>query len=214
MAIKWKYELELAGARNAIGVDEAGRGPLAGPVVAAAVLFPHAKKSLRFGKFDDSKKLSHAEREELFISIEEHALATGVGIVSAQEIDETNILRATMRAMTLAVKELVSRVALLPELLLVDGNYFRTDLPYQFQTITGGDALCPSIAAASIIAKVTRDRIMCALDSEYPAYGFASHKGYATRKHVAAIETFGYCPEHRKSFHLKSLERAELFEGL
>jgi ribonuclease HII len=134
--------------------------------------------------------------------------------VSAQEIDETNILRATMRAMTLAVKELVSRVALLPELLLVDGNYFRTDLPYQFQTITGGDALCPSIAAASIIAKVTRDRIMCALDSEYPAYGFASHKGYATRKHVAAIETFGYCPEHRKSFHLKSLERAELFEGL
>jgi ribonuclease HII len=214
MAIKWKYELKLAGARNAIGVDEAGRGPLAGPVVAAAVLFPEEKKILRYAMFDDSKKLSHSEREELFVAIEENALATGVGIVSAQEIDETNILRATMRAMTLAVKELVSRVALLPELLLIDGNYFRTDLPYQFRTIIGGDALCPSIAAASIVAKVTRDRIMCALDSEYPAYGFASHKGYATRKHVAAIETFGYCPEHRKSFHLKALERAELFEGI
>jgi ribonuclease HII len=209
--ISWKYEkLFLAeGKRLVAGIDEAGRGPLAGPVVAAAVLLPLENTLPKncFG-LNDSKQLQESEREELFKLIHKQALAIGVGIRSPKEIDTVNILRATMQAMTDAVIELES--AIRPEILLVDGNYFRTTLKYPFKTIIDGDALCPSIAAASIIAKVTRDRIMKAYHTAYPEYNFSRNKGYATKEHRDAIVKFGYCDIHRRSFKLKSLQE-EMF---
>ncbi len=205
--ISWKFEREYlrCGEKNIIGIDEAGRGPLAGPVVAAAVLLSLDRKLPRnCFKFNDSKKLTAAEREELYEVVKENALATGIGIVSAQEIDEINILRATMKAMTLAVRKLEeSFEGLKPEILLIDGNYFKTTLSYPFRTIIDGDALSPSIAAASIIAKVTRDRIMREMHEEYPQYNFKQNKGYGTREHRKAIKEHGQCLEHRKSFKLK-----------
>ena len=205
--ISWKFEREhlSLGQRNIIGVDEAGRGPLAGPVVAAAVLLPLGGTLPRdFFRVNDSKKLHENDREELFAIISEIAIAFGIGIVSAAEIDEINILRATMKAMTLAVRELEGSFdPLKPEVLLIDGNYFRTTLSYPFRTIVGGDALSPSIAAASIIAKVTRDRLMESMHSIYPEYNFRKNKGYATLAHRQAIEKLGRCPEHRQSFKLK-----------
>lgn len=214
IGLTWDYELSLSPTSDTIviGIDEAGRGPLAGPVVAAAVLFPASFESKDM-TLNDSKKLREHQRDELFEYIHQKASATGVGIVPPTEIDEINILAATMRAMTIAVKELASKISLSQEqtLLLVDGNYFRTELPYKYRTIIEGDGLCPSIAAASILAKVTRDRMMKELDIVYPDYGFASHKGYATRAHRDAIIKHGYCPEHRKSFKLKSLEQIEIF---
>jgi ribonuclease HII len=180
------------GARAIAGVDEAGRGPLAGPVVAAAVIFPVA---CVVDGVDDSKKLSAARREELYSSIQERATAIGVGIADHQEIDRINILQATFRAMYSAVDSMTVR----PDHILVDGNRFpERDIP--FTTIVHGDALCHAIAAASIIAKVTRDRIMLEQDALYPEYGFARHKGYGTPEHRAAIERWGLCPIHRRSF--------------
>ncbi len=214
IGLTWDFELSLSPTSDiiVIGIDEAGRGPLAGPVVAAAVLFPASFESKGM-TLNDSKKLREHQRDELFEYIHQNASATGIGIVAPTEIDQINILAATMRAMTIAVNELASKISLSQEqtLLLVDGNYFRTELPYKYRTIIEGDGLCPSIAAASILAKVTRDRMMKELDAVYPHYGFASHKGYATRAHRDAIIKHGYCPEHRKSFKLKSLEQIEIF---
>jgi ribonuclease HII len=197
-----------------IGIDEAGRGPLAGPVVAAAVIFPSSFKATNDTPLNDSKKLSEKEREELYSFIINESSAFGIGVIGPTEIDEINILAATMRAMAIAVRELGSKLPITTDttLLLVDGNYFRTDLPYKYKTIVEGDGLCPSIAAASILAKVTRDRMMKELDALYPDYGFASHKGYATKAHRDAIAKHGYCPEHRRSFKLKSMEQIEIFE--
>ncbi len=173
------------------GVDEAGRGPWAGPVCAAAVILDQA--NIPAG-LNDSKKLTEAKREALFPLIMASA-DVGVGLVSAQEIDEINILQATYLAMNRAVAALKSA----PTLALIDGNR-APKLTCATQAIIGGDAKSLSIAAASIIAKVTRDRLMIAMDKTYPAYGFAKHKGYGTAFHAAALAQHGPCTEHRKSF--------------
>lgn len=215
IGLTWDFELSLSpnGDAVVVGIDEAGRGPLAGPVVASAVVFPSSFKATSDIPLNDSKKLSEKEREGLFEFIISESSAFGIGIVSPKEIDELNILAATMRAMTIAVRqiELTASLDIQKDMLIVDGNYFRTELPYKYKTIVEGDGLCPSIAAASILAKVTRDRMMKELDTVYPDYGFASHKGYATKAHRDAIIKHGYCPEHRRSFKLKSLEQIEIF---
>lgn len=181
------------------GIDEAGRGPLAGPVVAAAVV---VQPDFYLPSVDDSKKLSPAVREALFEQIMDGAVSVGVGIVSHETIDQINILNATFEAMGHAVSSLTRR----PEFLLIDGNRYRGgEIP--FSTIVGGDGLCFSIAAASIIAKVTRDRIMVQFDALYPIYGFARHKGYGTAQHRSAIREHGVSPIHRKSFLKKILQR-------
>ena len=216
----WKIERAHwnTGKRVLFGVDEAGRGPLAGPVVAAAVHLPYElcqklPKPLR--AINDSKQLKEETREELFELICSRKIAHGVGIVSNEEIDTINILQATMKAMTIAVESLVVQLQtteLCPEMLLVDGNYFRTTLRYPFQTVVDGDAISPSIAAASIVAKVTRDRIMRELHVKYPEYDFARHKGYATRSHRDAIALNGLSPVHRVSFGPTAIADWELFD--
>ena len=173
------------------GIDEAGRGPWAGPVVASAVILDPT--GIPDG-LNDSKKLNEAKREALFDPIM-NSSQVGIGIVSAKEIDEINILQATFLAMQRAFAELKSQ----PDLALIDGNK-SPKLNCKTQTIIGGDAKSLSIAAASIIAKVTRDRLMQALDQAYPYYGFARHKGYGTAAHAAALAIHGPCAEHRKSF--------------
>jgi ribonuclease HII len=188
----YERDLHLCGVRYIAGVDEAGRGPLAGPVVAAAVILP---EGVGIPGVDDSKKLTASQRDELFDVIMCTALATGTGIVDHREIDRCNILQATFSAMHLAIGAL----AIVPEHILVDGNRFNgTGIP--FTTIIGGDGISQSIAAASIIAKVTRDRILCDFDRTYPVYGFARHKGYGTAAHRAAIVEHGPCPIHRLTF--------------
>lgn len=177
------------------GIDEAGRGTLAGPVVAAAVVFPHGGIVPELKGVNDSKKLSPAQREFLFDRILAHAAAAGVGVVDSATIDACNILQATFRAM----REAISNLGVPPHHLLIDGNRYPAS-PIPFTTIVGGDARCFSIAAASIIAKVTRDRIMRAYDAQYPAYGFARHKGYGTREHYAALRAHGLSPIHRRTF--------------
>ncbi len=180
------------------GVDEAGRGPLAGPVVAAAVIFP---PSVWIYGVDDSKKVKPARREELLPVIERTAISIGVGIVDHDVIDRINIFQATLLAMQLAVQDLDPP----PQRLLVDGPWGpETSIPVT--PIVGGDCKCFSIAAASIIAKVTRDRLMTELDRQYPEYGFARHKGYGTRAHLEAIRKFGPCPIHRVSFRMPCKE--------
>ncbi len=174
------------------GVDEAGRGPLCGPVCCAAVaLDPQS----RFDWLTDSKKVSEKRRERLYDEITARALCWSVELVSAQVIDEINILAATMLGMKRAVEALAVR----PALALIDGNRAPA-LDMEARTVVKGDATSASIAAASILAKVTRDRYMRALDERYPQYGFARHKGYPTRAHYEAIERYGICEEHRKSF--------------
>ena len=172
------------------GIDEAGRGPLAGPVVAACVVMP--PQPLLPG-VDDSKKLSEKRREALFDAVHGCARFVGVGVATAREIDELNILQATRLAMARAAQGAPCA------LFLVDA-IDRLDVPGEVRGIIHGDALCYSIAAASIIAKVTRDRMMRELDARYPQYGFAAHKGYGTRAHIEALCTLGPCPEHRRSF--------------
>ena len=174
------------------GVDEAGRGPWAGPVSAGAVILN--PDDLPAG-IDDSKALTHARREALEIEIKARALAWGVGFASVEEIDQLNILHATGLAMYRAVEAL----AIPPAAALVDGNY-RFKLPCAIQTVVKGDSLSLSIAGASILAKTARDRLMVELDTEYPGYGFAGHKGYNAPVHSAALKTLGPCPAHRRSW--------------
>lgn len=180
-----------------IGVDEAGRGPLAGPVVAAAV---HLRDYEFQNTINDSKKLSPLQRERAFDEIRERSWV-GVGIVSEAVIDSINILKATHQAMAFAVKDLIAKCPAQNVCLLIDGNSFKSDLPYAVRTIVGGDGLSLSIACASIIAKVTRDRILEEYDKTFPQYGFAKHKGYPTAEHKLAIRTHGLSPIHRKTFN-------------
>lgn len=183
------------------GIDEAGRGPLAGPVVAACVAMP---PSPLLEGVDDSKKLSEKRREALFERVRETALFVGVGVATAEEIDDVNILRATKRAMQRAAQGAPC------DLFLVDAVE-HLDVSGEVRGIVHGDALCYSIAAASIIAKVTRDRMLRELDARYPEYGFARHKGYGTKAHIEALRQYGPCPEHRRSFigHFVDLSRPE-----
>jgi ribonuclease HII len=188
----FEEEIQAQGFRVIAGLDEAGRGPLAGPVVAAAVVLAPIKK---MAGLDDSKKLSPEQREKIFSLILQQAAAVGIGVVDAREIDRLNILRASLKAMEQAVQNL----PLSPDFLLIDGIHSLT-LPLAQRAIPKGDQRCQSIAAASIVAKVTRDRLMLAYHDEYPQYNFARHKGYGTREHLQAIRQYGCCPLHRQSF--------------
>ncbi len=196
--LHYERSLWAAGAQHVAGVDEAGRGPLAGPVVAAAVIFPPEP---HIPGVNDSKKLSPAQRELLYQLISSQALAIGVGIIGEETIDRINILQATYCAM----KQAIASLEIAPVHVLVDGRPI-PDLNIPQTAIIGGDGKCFSIAAASIIAKVTRDRLMLDYDRQYPQYGFAQHKGYPTRKHVQAIIEHGFCPIHRTSFKIKNRE--------
>lgn len=187
----WEIEDSL-GLRLICGVDEAGRGPLAGPVCAAAVILP---EHLQIPGLTDSKKLTDKKRRELFPVIQEQAIAYGIGLASESEIDEINILRATFLAMRRALDQLTVR----PEIALIDGNR-ETDFGLPVKTVVKGDSLSANIAAASILAKVTRDNIMVELAQQYPEYGFEIHKGYGTKAHYEALRTYGPCPIHRKTF--------------
>lgn len=178
------------------GVDEAGRGPLAGPVCAAAVILP---RHLEIPGLNDSKKLSDKRRRELFPLIQQQAVAYGIAFASQQEIDEINILQATFLAMRRALEQL----SVQPDLALIDGNR-QTDFGIPSKTIVRGDSLSANIAAASILAKVTRDDLMIQLGQEYPGYGFEIHKGYGTKAHYAALRELGPSPIHRMTF-LKKL---------
>lgn len=174
------------------GVDEAGRGPLAGPVCAAAVILP---KHLEIPGLTDSKKLSDKRRRELFPEIQRQALAYGIGFASEKEIDEINILQATFLAMERALAQL----SIPPELALIDGNREK-DFGLPVKTVIKGDSLSANIAAASILAKVSRDDLMLEMAREYPQYGFEVHKGYGTKAHYDALRMYGPCPIHRQTF--------------
>ena len=179
-----------------IGIDEAGRGPLAGPVVAAAVRAGPEAYAL-FEDVNDSKKLTAARREKIFERVLEHKIPYGVGFASHAEIDGLNILQATFLAMRRAAQKFFT----LPEArALVDGNREIKNFPLPQTTVVDGDAKSFSVALASVIAKVTRDRYMTMIDAMYPQYGFAAHKGYGCASHIAAINKYGPCKEHRKSF--------------
>ena len=186
-------EIYETGIETICGIDEAGRGPLAGPVVVAAVIMP--KDSMIEG-VNDSKKVSEKKREVLYDQILEEAIAYGVGIIDQKEIDDLNILNATKKGLTTAIKELKVK----PERILVDALNGIDTLGIPYTSIIKGDAKSYSIAAASIIAKVTRDRIMREWDELYPMYGFEKHKGYGTKMHIDAIKEHGLCPLHRLSF--------------
>lgn len=185
-------ELKLRGIGAICGVDEAGRGPLAGPVCAAAVILP---EHLQIPGLNDSKKLSDKKRRELFPIIKEQAIAYGIAFASVEEIDEINILQATFLAMERAVEQLNGQA----DFALIDGNR-EPKLDIESMAVVKGDSRSASIAAASILAKVTRDDYMEELASRYPQYGFEVHKGYGTKRHYQAIEEFGMCPAHRRSF--------------
>ena len=178
------------------GVDEAGRGPLVGAVVAGAVVLDPSNP---ISGLKDSKKLTPTRRDFLYEQIIEKAKAWGVGQASPAEIDDINILQATMLAMRRAVEDLASRLGTWPDKALIDGNRC-PELPIPSEAIIKGDAKEPAISAASIIAKVTRDRQMKVLDALHPQYGFAQHMGYPTEAHFAALKEFGVCDEHRRSF--------------
>ena len=180
------------------GVDEAGRGPLAGPVYAAAVVL---SPDCPIEGLNDSKKLSEKKREALYDVIIDRAVAYCIASASVAEIEEYNILGATYLAMTRAVQGLT----VTPQLALIDGNRIPPQLGVAAQTVVKGDAQSESIAAASILAKVTRDRLLIEMDAQYPRYGFAVHKGYGTAAHTAALKEYGPCPEHRPSFLKKIL---------
>ncbi|MGM9676954.1 MAG: ribonuclease HII [Butyricicoccus sp.] len=192
-----EMEIRAKGFTAVCGIDEAGRGPLAGPVVAAAVILP---EGIQLPGVNDSKKITEKKREILFDFVKEHALAYGIGEASETEIDEINILQATFLAMRRAVEAL----QLPADYALVDGNRIQ-GLPIPAETVIGGDGKVLSIAAASILAKVTRDRYMRDMAAQYPEYGFEKHKGYGTKAHYSAIEQYGICPLHRKTFLKKVL---------
>lgn len=196
------FELEnaarLKGYNLICGVDEAGRGPLAGPVCAAAVILPTDEI---IEGVNDSKKLSEKKREKLFDIITEKALAWSVAFASVEEIEEVNILNATYLAMNRAIDGLQIQ----PDYALIDGNRRPKDIKVACETVVKGDAKSVSIAAASILAKVTRDRLILEYDKEFPEYSFAAHKGYGTKAHIDAIKKFGLCKYHRPSF-LKNIK--------
>ena len=206
------YEKEAwaSGFLRLAGIDEAGRGPLAGPVVAAAVVFDpdfiRSELEPTFGKLTDSKAMTERMREAYFQLLEKSdAVAIGIGIIEPGEIDRINILKATHKAMALAVGQTDAQFA------LVDGLPVK-GLPVEHRAIVKGDALSISISAASIVAKVTRDRIMVELDAAHPGYGFAAHKGYGTRQHLEALGKFGATPAHRHSFRpVAELRQLDLF---
>ncbi len=191
----WEIESEIP-FELICGVDEAGRGPLAGPVCAAAVILP---KGLVIPGLNDSKKLSDKRRRELFPIIQHEAVSFGIAFASQEEIDEINILQATFLAMRRAMEQLNPQ----PEFALIDGNR-ETDFGVPCKTVIKGDSLSANIAAASVLAKVTRDNWMMEAAEKYPGYGFEIHKGYGTKAHYAALEKLGPCPIHRRSF-LKKL---------
>ena len=188
-----EYEKEYGVYSYICGIDEAGRGPLAGPVVAGAVILP---KDCRILYINDSKKLSAKKREELFDIIKEEAVSVGIGMASPERIDEINILNATKKGLTMSLQELTVK----PDLIIVDALNHIDTMGIPYESIIKGDAKCYSISAASIIAKVTRDRIMREWDKVYPEYGFERHKGYGTSAHIEAIKEYGLCPIHRRSF--------------
>ena len=196
MSQKNMWEIEdqyfAEGYKLICGVDEAGRGPLAGPVCAAAVILP---PNIEIPGLDDSKKLSDKRRRELVPVIQQQAIAYGIAFADHCEIDEINILQATYLAMERAVTQLSVR----PDLLLIDGNRSK-DFGVPVQTVVHGDSLSASIAAASVLAKVTRDDYMLKMADEYPGYGFEIHKGYGTKAHYEALRNLGHCPIHRISF--------------
>ncbi|MBF0478556.1 MAG: ribonuclease HII [Candidatus Omnitrophica bacterium] len=203
------YEAEACakGFDIVIGIDEAGRGPLAGPVVSSAV---HLKSHQFSCRINDSKKLSESQREKAFEEICAHSVY-GVGMADEKIIDQINILEATFVAMNKAVEDLLSKMNMdwrtdqvfhKRVCLLIDGNRFKTKLPFAFETIVKGDSLVPAISCASIIAKVTRDRMMLEYDKIYPEYGFKGHKGYPTVEHKAAVRKFGFSPIHRRTFKI------------
>lgn len=198
----WQYEEKYysQGIKLVCGVDEAGRGPLAGPVCAAAVILPD---HIEIPGLNDSKKLSDKRRRELFPIIKEQAIAYGIGLADCKEIDEINILQATFLAMERAIQALGVK----PDVALIDGNR-QKDFGITAETVVHGDSLSASIAAASILAKVTRDDLMLELAKEYPQYGFDIHKGYGTKAHYAALVEHGPCPIHRMTF-LKKLYGTE-----
>ena len=188
-----EYERQYAGKGFICGVDEAGRGPLAGPVVAAAVILPDDET---FIYLNDSKKVTEKRREVLYEQIVSKAVSYGIGIVSHDIIDEINILQATYRAMRSAVENMDIR----PDVCLVDAVTIPDLGDIEQVPIIKGDAKSVSIAAASVLAKVTRDRMMAEMGEKYPQYGFEKHKGYGTKAHIEAIREFGPCPEHRRTF--------------
>ncbi|MEI6513920.1 MAG: ribonuclease HII [bacterium] len=191
----WQEERELRqrGFINVVGVDEAGRGPLAGPVVAAAVILPDNGS---ITGINDSKKLTEKQREKLFGSIFDEAIAVGVGLSSPLEIDELNILQASF----LAMRRALLQMALDYDVVLIDGNQRIPTITKPQKTVIGGDGQCACIAAASVIAKVTRDRMMLELHNHYPMYAFDQHKGYGTELHLNRLQEHGISPVHRKSF--------------
>jgi ribonuclease HII len=205
MEFLYENNLEAAGFAPVCGIDEAGRGPLAGPVCAAAVILPAAA---RLPGLNDSKKLSAKKRDELFTLIKDAALAYGIGWADEGEIDRLNILNATFLAMRRALSALGTE----PSSALVDGNR-DPGLGIPTLCVVGGDGKCPSVAAASILAKVSRDRYMTELDGRYPQYGFAKHKGYPTRFHYEMILKYGVLPVHRKSFLKNLKKKAALYDG-
>lgn len=195
--LKYEQELKAQGYPVVCGIDEAGRGPLAGPVCAACVILPEGYVP---EGVNDSKKLTEKKREVLYDVICRDAVAYGIAMATQAEIDEYNILQATFLAMRRAFEQ----IQLSPQAAIIDGNQ-KPGLPVYEFTLVKGDALSASVAAASILAKVTRDRYMTALDTRYPAYGFAKHKGYGTAAHRTALLEYGPCPEHRRSFLKKIL---------
>jgi ribonuclease HII len=195
----FERKLRSQGFKYIAGIDEVGRGPLAGPVVAAAVILP---EDFYLPGVDDSKKLNEQKREEYFAKIQEEAIAIGVGVIEAAEIDAINILEASKKAMLQAVVEMPST----PDYLLIDAVSLET--PYPSESLIKGDARSISIAAASIVAKVTRDSMMRKLDKVYPHYGFATNMGYGTAAHLAALKQYGAAPIHRTSFApIRSISR-------
>ena len=194
---KFEQNLYKEGYKLICGIDEAGRGPLAGPVVVGAVVM---RPESKIEWVNDSKKVTEKRREILYDKITEEALAWGVGIVSEKEIDEINILNATKKGLHIALGEVIEKLGKKPELVITDALREIDTFNIPYQSIIKGDATCYSISCASIIAKVTRDRIMKEWDEVYPQYGFISHKGYGTAKHIEAIKEYGPCPIHRKTF--------------
>ncbi len=190
---QYECELRSKGYKYICGIDEAGRGPLAGPVVVASVIMP--ENSMIEG-VNDSKKVSEKKREKLYDLILSEAISYGVGIIGQDEIDEINILNATKKGLTISLQELTQK----PDLIIVDALNNIDTLGTKYESIIKGDAKCYSIAAASIIAKVTRDRIMREWDKVYPQYGFVAHKGYGTAAHIKALKEYGACPLHRQTF--------------